>query len=581
MKNYVKALNYYRRISEYQKPYAILYIFCTLLNSLMLFLVFSSVGVLLREILNVSVENFDKNVLLKFGLYIIGILVFSFCSSFTLIGFVYIEQKIQRKLRTDILDAYFEGKADKISKFSSSEIHTRITVDLPKCVRLVGYYMEGWIYAPILSGAFSLLTLFVVDVRVGILTLFCAGLNLCTTKLFSHRQSRLNAEIVEKKSHLYHYIQESIDGNTEIKIFDLGKNFENKVQTVLEGLKKQLLACNLYQSFRNSITIISADCITIVSLLLLGNILAERGILNFGDIMLALPLSDQINQMLVAIGNFFTILKINEAYLKRVFDVIDIEKESDLTNEDETDNHLEKEPKLSLKNISFSYENKKILNHINLEIPFGKSVAIVGESGGGKSTILKLLLRLYPLTDGKIMFAERDAEGIDVRSWRKYFSYMPQNNTFFQKSIVENICMGKPVDQDKMKNISDITEISEFIKEKRDGYDTVLGKENEAFSGGQLQRIALARTLYKNAPIFLLDEPVSALDTETGNSIKRLLEGQKGKCTMIVVTHRLELTENFDQIVVLDKGQLVESGTHEELLKINGIYRKMWISQQI
>ena len=581
MRNYAKKNTYYKRLRNYRRPYLGLYTFCTILNSITLFLIFSSVGILLKEILNISVQKVDVDTLIKLLFYILGIILFSFGSSFSLVGFTFIEQKIQRKIRQDMIYAYLNSTENATSFISQTEVHNRIVMDIPKCIRLVGYYMEGWVYAPILSGVFSLLILFIIDKYIALLTLFCSVLNLYSSKLFVHRQRDLKENLVKEKSSYFTLTQECLDGSTEIKIFSLQEKFEKKALFFLINIKEKVSLNNLYEALRDTLTVFSADCITFISLLLLGYFGAQKGIMDFSNVMLALPLSDQISQMLAAFGRYKTIIKNNEPYLKRVFEVIDMKPEERCKITSSTNNLVEKKAELSIKNLSFSYGREMVLNHINLQIPYGRAVAIIGESGSGKSTILKLLLRLYTSSDGEILYNGENSQEMSLNEWRDLFAYMPQNNCFFHKSVAENICVSDKIDWKKLKIISESVGIDEFINERKNGYQSILENKNESFSGGQLQRIALARALYKNAPFLLLDEPTSALDLDSANQIKIILESLIGKQTMIVVTHRLELTENFDKIIVLDHGIIAESGTHKELLERKNLYYHMWITQQM
>lgn len=566
----------YKRLLGYLKPFLPLYAICSLVNGMALFLVFSSVGVLLREVVG-SVSGTDgTGKVWQMVLYLVGIMAFSVISGFALLGFTYIEQKVQANIRSGMMNAYIRGREEAVEKLSHVEVLNRISSDIPACARLTGYYMNGYVFAPILSGSFSLIFLLFVDVRVTLLTFLCAVLNLFVVQIASKKQQKKNKELVAGKSGLVKFMQECVRGSTEIRTYFLWKPFEEKQERQLEEIGRKQLQIGKYRAFRRAVVVIVTDCVTIVSLLLLGGFLAGKGIIAFSDIMLALPLSDQIGQMLVAFGNYHTILRIHAPHMERVFEVLDLQQE-EAAEDGEAVNCAGGE--LCLRDVSFSYPEQAVLEHVTVHIPYGKKVAFVGGSGSGKSTILKLLLGFYKPQEGEVCLGDTPITAFSKAQWRKNFSYMPQDFSFFQMSIRENIGMETKPDTEKIEKLVKSLGAESFILGTGNGYEQTLGQTKESFSGGQLQRIALARGLYRNAPFLLMDEPVSALDTENGEIVKRAIEQYGTDHTVVVVTHRLELTENFDWIYVVEHGRIAEQGTHRELLEKNGRYAGMWKSQ--
>lgn len=566
----------YKRLTVYLKPYLPLYVFCSLVNGGAIFLIFSSVGVLLREIMGISVGTGSAESLSQMLIYLTVVMGFAVISSFALLGFTYIEQKIQTKIRRKMINSYLHGEESVLEKFSSVEVLNRINNDLPNCIQLVGYYMEGWIFAPILSGGFSLLLLFQVNGLVALLTLFCALLNVFVVQISSKQQQKQTQAVVKQNSKLLEFMQECVNGRTEVRTFFLEKRFARKQEKQIEELNSRKRMIGKYRAFRRAAVVLVEDCITIVSLLILGNILARKGWIDFRDIMLALPLSDQINQMLVAFGHFRTILRIHEPHMQRVFEIVDLQQEKTWGV---TENTKQKRQDLRLEDVSFFYKNRPVLDHISITIPFGKKVAFVGQSGCGKSTLLKLLLGLYEPKEGEIYLGEMPIKNMTKSEWRSYCSYYPQELSFFLMNVTENITMGEKVDQKRIQRIMKSLDKDNFLEKTPKGYETVLGQVQEGFSGGQLQRIALARCLYRKASFLLLDEPISALDANNGKLVRKALEQHGKEDTVIAVTHRLELIENFDCIFVIDKGKIAEQGTHSELLRQNGIYAEMWKNQ--
>ncbi len=233
-------------------------------------------------------------------------------------------------------------------------------------------------------------------------------------------------------------------------------------------------------------------------------------------------------------------------------------------------------------NVSFEYKDgKDVFKKLNLSIPAGQKVGFVGESGSGKTTITNLLLRFEDVQNGSIKIDGQDIRNITQDDLRKSISYVPQEPALFHRSIKENIAYGKAGAKDGAVIVaSKKAHAHEFISEFKDGYETLVGERGVKLSGGQRQRVAIARVMLKNAPILVLDEATSSLDSISENLIQEAFdEAMKGKTTL-VIAHRLSTIQKMDRIVVLDKGKIVEDGSHSELLEKGGYYHKLWMAQK-
>ncbi len=234
--------------------------------------------------------------------------------------------------------------------------------------------------------------------------------------------------------------------------------------------------------------------------------------------------------------------------------------------------------KIQFKGVGFSYDERlPIFQDFNLSIPAGFTVGIVGTTGSGKSTLVKLLLRLYSLNAGQILLDDMPIDTLRLTDLRKSIALVSQEVYLFHGTIAENISYGSPE-----KNVQDIykaaelAEASTFIMDMPDGYDTVVGERGQKLSGGQRQRIALARAILKEAPILILDEATASVDNETEAAIQRSLQKITANRTTIVIAHRLSTIRNADQIIVLEEGKIVEKGSHENLLNNSGVYTELW-----
>lgn len=238
---------------------------------------------------------------------------------------------------------------------------------------------------------------------------------------------------------------------------------------------------------------------------------------------------------------------------------------------------------IKINNVDFYYPDqtdKILFSKLNLHIKPGEKIGLVGKSGSGKTTLTKLLLRLIEISDGEILIDNQSISKVSQQSLRQSISYVPQEPLMFHRTIAENIKYGKPdADHKEIVAVSKMANAFEFIDNLPDGFDTMVGERGVKLSGGQRQRIAIARAMLKNAPILLLDEATSALDSESEvliqDALWKLMEGR----TAIVIAHRLSTIQKMDRIIVMDNGQIIEQGTHKELVRKNGSYSELWKHQ--
>ncbi|MDF2963370.1 MAG: transporter permease, partial [Paenibacillus sp.] len=234
---------------------------------------------------------------------------------------------------------------------------------------------------------------------------------------------------------------------------------------------------------------------------------------------------------------------------------------------------------IQFRNVTFSYDgHTNLFDHFNLHIPAGKVVAIVGASGAGKTTLFNLLQGFYKPQSGTIVVDDTTTEALPLSRLRSYFAYVPQETFLFDGTVMENLLVSRPgITVTEIVKAATIANIHPFIQSLPDGYDTEIGERGVRLSGGQKQRIAIARAILKDAPILLLDEATSALDGETEYQVKEALDRLMKNRTTLIIAHRLSTVQNADRIIVLDKGKIVQSGRHEELIATDGVYRNLHI----
>ena len=314
--------------------------------------------------------------------------------------------------------------------------------------------------------------------------------------------------------------------------------------------------------------------------MLMSGIEVSKGNQTIGDFVLVNALLMQLSIPLNFFGFIYREISQGMIDLRSLFSVLKIEPEiKDKKNAIEMS--FEKTD-IEFKNVSFSYDNKRnVLNKINFKIPSGSSLAIVGPTGAGKSTISRLLFRFYDVSSGSILVNGKDVRDITQVSLRKNIGVVPQDTVLFNDTIYYNLSYGKiNADEKEIWEVARRAKLSELIKTLPDGMSTVVGERGLKLSGGEKQRVAIARTLLKNPPILILDEATSSLDTLTEKEIKVSLNNLAKKRTSIIIAHRLSTIVDADKILVFEKGNIIEQGTHIQLLKKKGLYADMWNTQQ-
>ena len=314
--------------------------------------------------------------------------------------------------------------------------------------------------------------------------------------------------------------------------------------------------------------------------MLMSGIEVSKGNQTIGDFVLVNALLMQLSIPLNFFGFIYREISQGMIDLRSLFSVLKIEPEiKDKKNAIDMSFY---KADIEFKNVSFSYDEKRVvLDKINFKIPSGSSIAIVGPTGAGKSTISRLLFRFYDVSSGSILINGNDIRDITQVSLRKNIGVVPQDTVLFNDTIHYNLSYGKiNADEKEIWEVSRRAKLSELIKTLPDGMSTVVGERGLKLSGGEKQRVAIARTLLKNPPILILDEATSSLDTLTEKDIKVSLNNLAKKRTSIIIAHRLSTIVDADKILVFEKGKIIEQGTHIQLLKKKGLYADMWNTQQ-
>lgn len=307
-----------------------------------------------------------------------------------------------------------------------------------------------------------------------------------------------------------------------------------------------------------------------------GALLVERGEMQVGDLFSFIIYTVFLGGAIASVGNLYTVLVGAVGATERVQEILRKPAELELAGSESVE-PVQLKGDIELRNLRFSYASRPgqaVLTDINMRIRAGEQVALVGQSGSGKTTLTKLLMQFYKLTEGEILVDGRSIDSYDLRAYRKNLAIVPQEVLLFGGTIRENIMYGDPeAGEDRVLEAARLSHSMEFIEGLPDGLDTIIGERGVKLSGGQRQRIAIARAILKDPAILILDEATSSLDAESEKLVQMALdELMKGR-TSIVIAHRLATIRNVDRIYVMEKGQIVEQGTHRELLeRVDGAY---------
>jgi len=392
------------------------------------------------------------------------------------------------------------------------------------------------------------------------------------TSTIASRYERIRETIETLNSNL----SNSISGILNVKSFTR----EIKELERIETSSNEVKSAN-YHAIKLSAAFIPIIRVAILfgftATLLIGGFLALDGEIKVATYSVLLFITQRLLWPLTELGDTFDLYQRAMASFNRIFSLKN--ESSEIGNGDVEFKKLEN--KIELKDVSFSYvDNFNVLNNVDLTINAGQTTAIVGSTGSGKSTLIKLLLRLYEINNGSITYDSNSLKDIELSSLREKIGLVSQDVFLFEGTVIENIAYGDlNASESEVWNAAQKSEADEFINNLPQKEETIVGERGQKLSGGQRQRISIARAILKNPEILILDEATSSVDNETEAAIQRSLDILKEDRTVIVIAHRLSTVRNADIIYVLENGSVVESGNHESLLDVEGVYSKLWSVQ--
>ena len=416
--------------------------------------------------------------------------------------------------------------------------------------------------------------MFSIDWRMGLALLATIPFALIPMAFGLRTYNKNYAAYMEANAHVNSVIVEYVEGIQVVKAFSQGERSYQKFAQAVSSFKA--FTMDWYRCTWASMNL----CLSILPTTLLGTLpigiyLYQAGVLDPAQVTLCLMMALGIVTPLMSATAFINSMKSMQFAVKDTRELLDLPQLSQ-AEQDAPLNDCD----IQLHDVSFSYggsDGKEVLHHLELTIPQGKFTALVGPSGGGKSTIARLAARFWDVTGGSITLGGRDIRELPLKQLSREISFVTQDNFLFDCSLKENIRLGKPgASDEEVFAAARAAQCEEFIGRLEHGWDTAAGDAGKQLSGGERQRIAIARAILKDAPIVILDEATAFTDPENEDKIQRsIMALSKGK-TLLVIAHRLSTIQNADQIVVLEKGQIVDRGTQRELLSRCPLYQMLW-----
>ena len=490
-----------------------------------------------------------------------------------------VSEEVKKMLQTDMLKSFIKADTEIIENKHSGKYISNLNFDVVQITKLLSEaYLS--IFKDGLTLIGLLCVMFFQNWKLSLIAIIMIPLATITARKLGKRMGKVATEAQEKSGNLNRYLIDLFKNHKIIKIFQR-ENFEGtRSEKYVNDLKEKSI--KIASVYLRSTPIMEVLTGLMIALLIFYSgkliISGELSINNFFSFLAAMMLAYQpvksLTKVNVAIGQGLSAAK-------RILPIIDIKNEINLN---ENSNNLQLvDGTILFDNVNFSYKSNldnKVLKKISIKIKGGKMTALVGHSGSGKSTLLNMIPRIYNPTDGNVMIDNQDLSKINLSSLRKHISIVDQNTTLFDDTVFNNIKYAQP--EASNKEIFDAARLSmseEFINNLEKGFETKIGENGVKLSGGEKQRLSIARAFLKKSRIILLDEATSSLDSETEEKIQKALNELTFNKTTIVIAHRLSTVLNSDTIYVVDKGEIIASGKHDELLKTSDVYKNFYERQ--
>jgi len=517
-------------------------------------------------------------------IFMVGIIVITFLlknifNYLSMFFITYLRNGVVKNIRNDIYNSIIRLSLSFYSEKKRGDIVARISSDVQELDNSFLSIFELIVKDPLMV-IFTLISMFIISPKLSIFVIIFIPLCGFVISLVGKSLRRKSLKVQKEQGQFISLVDETLSGMKILKIF----NAENKF------IEKFMNSTNRFYRFSNSV--LNRKNLASPLSEFLG-ITAISGVLWVGGMMVLKENSLDASAFIVYLGLAYNILtpakslsratykvKKATAAADRIFEIVD--NRTIISEEKNAREINEFNDSITIKNMSFSYENDKVINDLNLTIPKGMNIALVGQSGSGKSTLANLICRFYDVNEGEIFFDNINICELKKKSLRQLIGLVTQDSILFNDSIKNNMLIAKPdATDEEIINSLKIANAWEFIKILPGKIETNIGDSGNKLSGGQKQRLSIARAVLKNPPILILDEATSALDSESEKLVQDALDKLMKNKTSVVIAHRLSTIQKADMIVVLNKGQIVETGKHKDLMSKEGIYSNLVKMQSI
>lgn len=531
------------------------------------------------EDIGLNVETVQSNYILHEGLLMLGVALVSICAQLLS---TYLATKIATnvayRMRRDVYNKVESFASAEFSKFSTSSLITRTTNDITQIQQLTQMCLRMMLMAPLMgiTSIFKVMRypdmLWILLVAIGVIA-FCMILLL----IFALPRFKKMQTLIDK---LNNVMRELLDGLLVIRAFNTERNEEKRFD-----VSNRELYDNDWHVNRTLISIMPIMMLTMnlltIGILWYGAKLIDIDVMSVGDMMAFIQYAMHVVMSFMILAMVWTMVPRALVSLGRVNEVLSTE--NTIMDKDDTVD-VPSEGVLAFNDVSFKYPNaeENVLEHISFKALPGETVAFIGSTGSGKSTIVKLIPRLFDVSDGSITYGDHDIRDYRQKDLRNHIGYVTQKAILFKGTIKSNIEFGEEIDESALNSAIDIAQAREIISEKELGIDEPITQGGTNVSGGQKQRISIARALAKrDANIFIFDDSFSALDYKTDKKLRDELAKmiEKKKSTVLIVAQRISTIKNADKIIVLDEGKIVGMGKHSELMKDCDVYKEIAYSQ--
>ena len=515
----------------------------------------------------------DDVLIFMVGFVISSFLLKNLFSYLAMFFITFLRNGVLKDIRNELYDKVTSLPLAFYSEKRKGDTMSRISTDVLEIQHSFLSILELIVREP-LTIIFTISAMFIISPKLSIFVLIFIPLSGFLISLIGKSLKRNSNKVQKEQGYFLSIVDETLSGLKVIKGFNGEKIFSDKFQSSTTRFYKYSNKLLNKQNLAGPTSEFLGISVIAILLWYGGQMVLNEKSLSASAFLMYMGLAYNILTPAKAISKASYGVKRGNAAAERVMEILN--SESPLKDIPNALTKTDFESAIEIKNISFKYEDDLVLKNFSILVPKGKSVALVGQSGSGKSTIANLVTRFYDVNEGQIEIDGKDIRTLTKHSLRNLMGLVTQDSILFNDTIKNNVRLGKEdaTDEEVLKAL-EIANAWEFVKDFPEGMDTNIGDSGNKLSGGQKQRLSIARAVLKNPPIMILDEATSALDTESERLVQVALENMMKNRTSIVIAHRLSTIQNADEIIVMQKGQIVEQGKHQELLDKNGIYKNL------